>query len=87
MWFNLAAAGGDKDAVISRDRIAAQMTPAQVAKAQKLAREWKPKSTPLSAVMPTLLTIDLESKAVTVTSVLHADLAFCSREPPRTFGP
>jgi uncharacterized protein len=47
MWFNLAAAGGDKDAVTSRDRVAAQMTPAQVTKALKLAREWKPTSTPV----------------------------------------
>jgi hypothetical protein len=26
--------------------VAAQMTPAQIAEAQKLAREWKPKSSP-----------------------------------------
>jgi hypothetical protein len=30
-------------AVKNRDRIAAKMTPAQIAEAQKLAREWKPK--------------------------------------------
>ncbi len=48
-WFNLAAAGYPasgaahrKDAVRNRDLVAAQMTPAQVAKAQRLAREWKP---------------------------------------------
>jgi hypothetical protein len=27
----------------SRNRVAAKMTPAQIAEAQKLAREWKPK--------------------------------------------
>ena len=43
MWFNLAAAKGDADAVKNRDRVAAKMTPAQIAEAQKLAREWKPK--------------------------------------------
>lgn len=43
MWFNLAGAQGDKDAVKSRDLMAAKMTPAQIAEAQKLAREWKPK--------------------------------------------
>jgi uncharacterized protein len=43
MWFNLAAVGGDKDAVKGRDMIAAQMTPQQIAQAQKLAREWKPR--------------------------------------------
>jgi uncharacterized protein len=43
MWVNLAAAGGHKDAVKNRDIVAAKMTPAQIAEAQKLAREWKPK--------------------------------------------
>jgi hypothetical protein len=43
MWFNLAAARGHKNAVKVRDMVAARMTPAQIAEAQKLAREWKPK--------------------------------------------
>jgi uncharacterized protein len=43
MWFNLAAASGNKIAVKARDNVAARMTPAQVAEAQKLAREWKSK--------------------------------------------
>ena len=38
----VAATGGDKDAVKGRDMVAALMTPAQIAEAQKLAREWKP---------------------------------------------
>jgi TPR repeat protein len=49
-WFNLAASrfpASEKEnrdkAVENRDRIAAKMTPAQIAEAQKLAREWKPK--------------------------------------------
>jgi TPR repeat protein len=50
MWFNLVAAQAvdEKDrplrqlAAESRDRVAAKMTPAQIAKAQRLAREWKP---------------------------------------------
>ena len=41
-WFNLAATTGDADAVKARDMVAAKMTPAQIAEAQKLAREWKP---------------------------------------------
>jgi TPR repeat protein len=41
MWLNLAAAGGE--AVEFRDKLAKRMTPAQIAEAQKLAREWKPK--------------------------------------------
>ncbi len=41
MWFNLAAAQGFP-AVDNRERVIARMTPAQIAEAQKLAREWKP---------------------------------------------
>jgi TPR repeat protein len=39
MWLNLAAIGGDADAVKSRDITARKMTPQQIAEAQKLARE------------------------------------------------
>jgi hypothetical protein len=50
-WYNLAASGFSaasdgrgKDAAAARDAVAAKMTPAQIAEAQKLAREWKPNS-------------------------------------------
>ena len=47
MWYNLAAAGQPgrtrNVAVGSRDEIVKLMTPADVAKAERLAREWKPK--------------------------------------------
>lgn len=43
-WYNLAATNGDKPAAELRDALANQMTPAQIAEAQKLAREWKPKT-------------------------------------------
>jgi uncharacterized protein len=42
-WYSLAATNGDKPAAELRNTIANQMTPAQIAKAQKLAGEWKPK--------------------------------------------
>jgi len=42
MWLNSAAAGGIEDAAEYRDVLTAKMTPAQIAKAQRLAREWKP---------------------------------------------
>jgi hypothetical protein len=50
MWFNLAASGASpfknaeatRRAVIGRDWLAKQMTPAQLAEAQQLARNWKP---------------------------------------------
>ncbi len=44
MWLNLAAAQGDEDAWKARDLLAELMTRAQLADAQRLAREWKPES-------------------------------------------
>src|SRR6266849_1687160 len=43
MWYNLSAAQGEQRAAEARDALATQMTPAQIAEAQRLAREWKPK--------------------------------------------
>jgi len=43
MWFDLSAAQGDQVAVSNRDAAARRMTAAQIAEAQKLAHEWKPK--------------------------------------------
>jgi TPR repeat protein len=50
MWYSLAAQGllasenERREAVIkNRNNVASKMTPAQIAEAQKLAREWKPK--------------------------------------------
>jgi TPR repeat protein len=47
MWLNLAAAQGEKEAAKLRDMAATTITPAQIAEAQKLAREWKPTKQPL----------------------------------------
>ena len=43
MWYKLAAAQGAGVAAKNRDRVAAKMTPAQIAEAQRLASEWVPK--------------------------------------------
>ncbi len=48
MWYSLAAAGTPSSEMRSklnrlRDILAESMTPAQIAEAQRLAREWKPK--------------------------------------------
>ena len=43
MWFNLAAAAGEQNASKNRDRIANLMSPGQIAEAQRMAREWRPK--------------------------------------------
>jgi TPR repeat protein len=40
MWFNLAAAEGIEMGRKKRDIIAKNMTPADISKAQRLAREW-----------------------------------------------
>jgi uncharacterized protein len=42
-WYNLSAAQGEPRAAEARDALTKQMTPAQIAEAQQLAREWKPK--------------------------------------------
>ena len=42
-WADLAASQGGEDAVKIRDAVATSMTPQQIAVAQRLAREWKPK--------------------------------------------
>lgn len=44
MWFSLAVTTGDEDAVVSRDLVATEMTAEQITEAQRLAREWLPKS-------------------------------------------
>ena len=41
-WISLAATNGDKSAPMLRDILAKGMTEAQIAKAKKLASEWKP---------------------------------------------
>lgn len=46
MWFNLSAAkvpGGGGQAGFFRNAVEGKMSPAQIAEAQKLAREWKPR--------------------------------------------
>jgi TPR repeat protein len=43
MWYSLAAENGNPHAPGYRDDLSRQMTRAQIAEAQKRAREWKPK--------------------------------------------
>jgi uncharacterized protein len=44
MWFSLSAAQGNQDAAKYRGITAKLMTPAQVADAQKISRDWEPRS-------------------------------------------
>tara|TARA_B100000315_G_C14342024_1_gene480029 strand:+ start:332 stop:625 length:294 start_codon:yes stop_codon:yes gene_type:complete len=43
MWYNVAGANGLKTGADNRKSIETKMTPAQIAEAQKLAREWMEK--------------------------------------------
>ena len=43
MWYSLAATQGDDIAADERNELARNMIPAEIAEAQRLAREWKPK--------------------------------------------
>jgi TPR repeat protein len=43
-WYSLADAQGEEEAASLRDVLAKEMTSHQIAEAQRLAREWKPKS-------------------------------------------
>ena len=45
MWYHRAGTLGIEGALEERDKIAEKMTPAQIAEAQRRAREWKPKKT------------------------------------------
>jgi TPR repeat protein len=42
-WYSLAITSGDKPATLLRNTLADRMKEAQIAEAQKLAQEWKPK--------------------------------------------
>jgi TPR repeat protein len=44
MWYKLGAASGVKAGVVLRDALAIRMTSDQLVEAQKLVREWNPKS-------------------------------------------
>ncbi|MEA2982835.1 MAG: uncharacterized protein QOF09_4658 [Alphaproteobacteria bacterium] len=39
-WFNIAAMGGNANAARSRREMAEEMTPSEIAAAQRAAREW-----------------------------------------------
>jgi hypothetical protein len=43
MWFNLCGSSGDKDCERNRMKVDKKMPPQQIAEAQRLARNWKPK--------------------------------------------
>jgi len=44
MWLNLAASNGDKNARERREKLAKEMTPSQIADAQKMARDCEKKN-------------------------------------------
>jgi uncharacterized protein len=52
MWYNLSAAHGENRSAEARDTLAKQMTPAQIAEAQRLAHEWKPREVKSAKALP-----------------------------------
>jgi hypothetical protein len=44
MWFDLAVEGGNQEALQDREAIERRMSSAQIAQAQKLVRDWRPRS-------------------------------------------
>jgi TPR repeat protein len=54
MWYNLSAANGYGEGIRNRNRIAQKLTPAQLAEAQRLALEWKPRTGKDEGVPPSL---------------------------------
>jgi TPR repeat protein len=45
-WLSLCAAGGEQSCLEQRDLVAAKLSSAKLATAQRLAREWKPVASP-----------------------------------------
>lgn len=43
MWLNIASSNGNKNAIQFRNLLEKKMSPQQIAEAQRLARNWKPK--------------------------------------------
>lgn len=41
LWYSLAARQGDASAIPGRDRVSTRMSPAQIAEAERLLREWR----------------------------------------------
>jgi uncharacterized protein len=52
MWYNLSAAHGENRSAEARDALAKQMTPAQIAEAQRLAHEWKLREVKSAKALP-----------------------------------
>lgn len=44
MWFAVAAARGDQEAIKAREKVAKMMTSGQIARGKAMARRWKPKT-------------------------------------------
>ena len=64
-WFNLAAAKRNVVASLARegrDAVAKKMTPAQIAEAHRLAREWKPKNRVMKTIALSFLALALLAK-------------------------
>ncbi len=74
-WYNLAAANGEKVSGELRDTLAKQMTLAQIAEAQRLAREWKSKSKRITGHAPNARACPLRSRFFDILAQKKIQLA------------
>jgi TPR repeat protein len=79
MWFDLEAAQGLPNGQDKRDSIAKKMTPAQIAEAQRLTREWKPSKGEVQLPSPSTQSVE---KGVDSTR-LNENKAPIRQEKPR----
>ena len=86
-WFNLAASRGDTVAAAERDALAEKMTPEKVARAQALARAWRPGETPVPATTDSHASTEADSptpELIEETSTPTRDLTATGADSPDT---
>ena len=88
-WYNLAASRGQRLAAPARDAVAQQMTPEQIARAQELARDWRPLGGAAVARAPleTSPETDPAFSALPAVAPPNDELSDASDEPSDTVSP
>ena len=79
MWFSLAAAQGSKRAAELRNQFLKKLTPAQLAEAQQLAREWMEEHGQANAAQQSIATV-VQAVAVATDTILGRIVALVSSQ-------
>jgi TPR repeat protein/uncharacterized protein YecT (DUF1311 family) len=82
MWFNLSAVQGNEEAIKYRDEVAEEMTRAQIAQAQRLAREWRPKTADASPAASAPKSEKIESGTISGTGFFVSTKEPAAKLPP-----